>query len=308
MLSPVLQQIDQKSAVPSPPVVVSRLMEITADPNYRQDDVAKLLATDAGIAATLLRIANSALFVGVRKATTVQEALTRLGLQHVRSLVAAHSMIASFGGGSIGPIDLSYFWRRSLATAILSARLADRVRRTLRDPAFTAGLLADIGVIILTRALPKQYGPVAELYAPKQCDDFLPRELDAVGVSHAEVSAVALERWALPTPIVEAVRWHHAQAMDEAPDRVVPLARVLHGSSDIARFLCEAAAAPTLRAMSVWAMERVGLPLSALCEVLPGVESDLSDLANALKIEIIPSRVYKLLADSLAEQLAGASA
>ena len=84
-------------------------------------DVVKLLSTDPGIVTDLLRLANSSLFGGRQKITSLADAFTRLGVRRVRTLIVGRSMISSISNDRNILIDTSYFWRRSLATAVLAS-------------------------------------------------------------------------------------------------------------------------------------------------------------------------------------------
>ncbi len=300
----ILHQFDQKQVIPSAPHIVSRLLEITSDPNYRNEDVVKLLSTDAGIASDVLRLANSALLSAGRKIASVSEAIVRLGIRQVRMLVVSRGMIDAVNARKIRTIDMSYFWRRSLATGVLASRIAEEVTRVSRDHAFTAGLLCDVGVLVLAQALPDKYAKVAELYAPRHGDDMVLQEIEHFGGSHADVSAVALERWSLPAELIAAVRYHHTTKMPaDAPEHVTRLARILNGAGEIARFLCESRSKAVVRSMCLWAIETIGIKPQALQKVIKSVEADIEELAKPLRIDVVPSKVYSLLADALSEQL-----
>jgi HD-like signal output (HDOD) protein len=238
---------------------------------------------------------------------TISDALVRLGMRQVRALVVARSMIGAMGQGP-PTIDLSYFWRRSLATGVLASRLVEGVAPTQRDRAFIAGLLCDVGVLILARAIPERYSPIAASYAPQRSDDLVIRERELLGVTHAEVSALALQRWSLPEELTLAVQHHHAEPAAPLPDGVGRIARLLSGADEIARLLCEAPQADVVRERCAWATDRIGLSVSVLPAVLKQVEGDIADLAAALRVELIPSRVYAIIADTIVEQLTHASA
>ncbi len=303
----ILQRIETCQAIPSAPHIVSRLLEITDDPNYRHDEVAKLLATDPGIASDVLRMANSALLGGLRKVASISEAIVRLGIRQVRTLVISRGMINSIGEAKLSDLDMSYFWRRSLATAVLCSRIAEEIGRLPRDIAFTGGLLSDIGVIVLARALPVEYATILRQYSPRGGGDMVIHEVEQFGGSHADVSAIALQSWSVPAEVVQAVRHHHDTDLPEAPEIVTRLARVINAAGEIARFLCEAGGKDEVQRMCTWAMHLTDLRPRSLQRVLKLVESDIAELASALHVDVIPSKVYALIAQSMTEQLEAAA-
>ena len=121
----ILEAIKKSAAVPSMPQVVTRFLEAIQDPQFEYDHIVKILSADAGMVSEVLRLANSALFGVTRKVTNLRQALTLLGPKRTRSLVLGRYLVGSFDDKVGGGIDTSYFWRRSLVSAVLGARIAD---------------------------------------------------------------------------------------------------------------------------------------------------------------------------------------
>jgi HD-like signal output (HDOD) protein len=279
----ILRCIDERNAIPSAPHIVTRLYEIATDPSCTADRVARLLATDAGVVTDLLRLANSALFGGARRVLSVAEAVVRLGTLQVRSLVVSRALVQLLHDDARCLIDRTDFWRRSLATAALAARFASHHAHVARELGFTAGLLSDVGVLILCRALPEEYAPLAELYATLRGEELRKRERDVLGVAHAEVGALALERWRLPEALIAAVR---ERSPGPAP-LTAALSGLLDGAHELARALCERQPSGCLRELCSWALERADVSPSALAGMLPQIEADIADLAATLRIEVL---------------------
>jgi len=257
MNAETLELLKRSAAVPSVPHVVTRFLEITQDPDFEYGDLVEVLSTDAGIASEVLRLANSALFGVTRQVTTLRQALPLLGLRRVRSLVLGRYMVQSISAGGSGKIDMSYYWRRSLASAVLSARFADAL----------------------------------------QPDDVVDLEREALGVTHADVSALVLEHWQLPDLIVSAVRYHHTWPLAaDLPEDVSTCARIANGSSRIAKLLCEKPEPEQVRKVCTEAMNLIGLEMSVLAGVLAKIVSDIDELAQILRVDVIPSKIYELIA------------
>jgi len=307
MNTDVLASIEQSDSIPSMPQIVTRLFEIIRDPNYRQEEIVQLLSTDPGIAADVLRLANSPLFGVTRKVNSVAQAATLLGIKRLRTLVMGRCMVDRVTKQATQLIDTSYYWRRSLTTGVLSARFSDIVVPTLREEAFITGLLSDVGMNVLARTYPDKYKSAAEAYSPHQGSELVDHEIAAVGVSHAQVSALVLERWTLPETMVAAARHHHDVDLPaDLPENVAKLARVIHGASDIARLLCEVPDPAEIAAICIASMNIAGLQTSVLTNVLAEIEADITELSGVLRIDVIPSRVYGIIANTIAEHL-GAS-
>ncbi len=288
--------LKSSAAVPSVPHVVTRFMDLTQNPDFHFDDLAELLGTDPGIASELLRLSNSAMFGVARQVTSLRQALTLLGIKQIRSLVLSRYMVQSVGSGIRGGIDMSYLWRRSLASAVLSARFADALLPRRREEAFISALLADIGVVILADGLHQRYLPAAERYRPCQPYDIDDLERELVGVTHADVSAMVLNHWHLPSLIGEAVRYHHTWPLDPVMDEdTATCARLINGSSRIGKLLCEKPHADQVAGICIGAMDMIGLEMSVLAGTLEKIESDIQELAEILRVDVISAGVHEMI-------------
>ena len=109
-------------------------------------------------------------------------------------------------------LDMSYFWRRSLTSSLIAAQFAAKLAPRNRDEASIGALLADIGIPILLEAFPDTYGAIAGEFKPRGAYVSVTREQKAVGVTHAEVSAMVMAHWALPASITDTVNLHQSKS------------------------------------------------------------------------------------------------
>jgi len=302
MNAKVAEAILKSAAVPSIPQVVTRFLEVIQDPNFDYEDVVKVLGVDAGTVSEVLRLANSALFGVARKVTSLKQALTLLGPRRTRSLVLGRYLAEAVSRTTSDLVDRGYFWRRSLASAVIAARLADNVCPRLRDEVFLSALLADVGVCILADAFPNEYGPIAQTYAPHCGPLSAQAERIAVDATHAEVSAMVLAEWSLPDPLCEAVRFSHDDSVDVVSEGT-HMARIINASDRVGRQLCEIPDVDASLEACAEAMRSVGASLEVLARILGEVESDVKELASILKIDVIPSTVYATIADAIRDKL-----
>ncbi len=223
----VLARVD---TLPPMPAVAVELLKAARDPNVDLAEVAGWIERDAAMAANILRLANSP-FYGLRaEVTSIRQATSLLGL---RKVVQIALMVLS--SRYLAPAQEGYalasgeLWKSSLATAVAAELVARECR--YRDPsvAYTAGLLQDVGKIVLADFVS---GALAEIQ--RLVDDeglsWEEAERRTVGIPHPEVGALLLERWNFPEALVEAVRCHHHPAgarIDPALARVSHLANAL---------------------------------------------------------------------------------
>ncbi|MGI6435208.1 MAG: HDOD domain-containing protein [Syntrophomonadaceae bacterium] len=195
--------------LPALPHVVFQIMDLTDDPRATAQDVGKVISQDQGLTAKVLRLANSAYYGYSRKVATASEATVLLGFATIRSIVIAASMSdilnRELTGYALGPGDL---WKHSFGTAMASRYIAQKSRFEAIEVAYTAGLLHDIGKVILNKFMKEIYHEVVE--EATQCQiSFLEAEKRVLGFNHALIGSRVARKWKLPADIVEAIAFHH---------------------------------------------------------------------------------------------------
>jgi HD-like signal output (HDOD) protein len=297
----VLDQLKRSAAIPSMPQVAIRFLEIIQEPDFEFEDVVEVFSTDPGATSDILRLANSPLFGVTRQITSLHHALILLGLKRVRSLVLGRYIVDSIDQKSVPNLDTSYYWRRSINTAVLAARLADVLDSQVREEAFVCGLLADMGVVILADVLKDQYQPVVAEYRPGGPANFAQMEQEAIGLTHGQASALVLEYWKLPDMICEAVRCHPWETWKEGDSR---LGRIVGASNQISKYLCEnPGELDTAAAQCQNILEDLELSPNVLVQGLGDLEDQIRELTQVLRLDVPPSNVYRLMAQKLGEKL-----
>ncbi len=306
MDSKILEFIERSDAIPSTPQIVTRLMEITRAENYKQEDVISLLSTDPGVASDVLRLANSPLFGVTRQISSLAQATTLLGIKRIRTLVMGRCMVDKINQSRSKHIDVAYYWRRSLSTAVLAARFADQIAPHMREEAFMCGLLSNVGVIVLARAVPEKYAPIAESFSPHNSANLSEQELGVLGVTNKQVASLVLNRWGLPKVMVEAIEHVGCEEMPpKASKDATALIRIVSAACGLATLLCEVTNEETILPACEKAMAVVQLNLEVLSHVLGQIENDVEEFATILKLDVVPSRVYELIAKSISQKLTG---
>lgn len=203
-LKEVVGRLDR---LPSLPDTYWELTRALADPEVDRAKIAGIIERDLAMSVKLLQIVNSAYFGLARRVSSIAEAVSFLGIELVKGLALGSQVFAAMDGAPpIKGFSLDNMQRH----AIVVARLARRVVRTAKcaDEAFTAGMVHDVGRIIMALANPERYAEtVAAVAASGRPIHEVERELG--GVTHAELGAYLLGTWGLPIPIVEAVAFHH---------------------------------------------------------------------------------------------------
>jgi putative nucleotidyltransferase with HDIG domain len=207
----LLDALGRIGSLPSPPAVVLELNSLLEREDVDIDEVDRVISTDVSMSAKLLQLVNSAFFGLAQKMTRVRDALTYLGLDLVRDLAVSAEVFQSAAGATALSQNLIERLRaHSMAVSQAAPDLAPD--EGLRQLAFMAGLLHDIGWLVLASQAPERLQLVAAGAREGRPLDEVER--DVLGTSHTDAGAYLLSLWGLPNTIVEAVARHHdAEAM-----------------------------------------------------------------------------------------------
>jgi HD-like signal output (HDOD) protein len=265
----VTQQLETVN-FPTPPVIVVRMVQLLAQDNITSEEIGAAMALDASMAARVLHLANSVAVGGSTQVESIPEAVLRVGVDGVRDIVFALAMV-----GAMRPAHFDYrpFWRHSLAVAFTAQALQARALK-LTEPfpeTYAAGLLHDLGMLVLDRALGDRYREVLDA-ARTTSRPLLDVEHEMLGTDHAQAGGRMLEIWRFPDLLVDAVRNHHKPwASGHVVTHLVHLADFVcnhqgihHGTGYF----------PESCAARVW--EELGIEQDELPEIMAVVQTDLA--------------------------------
>jgi putative nucleotidyltransferase with HDIG domain len=210
--------------LPSLPTMLIQVQRAMANENGGLADLGRLIEQDPALTTRLLRMANSAFFNRGDQVTSITAALNRLGMVNVRSLCIAVGVIKAFGD-SQHALDHRRYWQHSAAVGLVAehlARVGKRYAAVDGSEAYTAGLLHDVGVLILDQFFPALFASIrADVEA--QGIGRWHVETAELGMDHGQVGARLLGHWRLPEPVIAAVREHH-----QGPEAVVGAGLIGH--------------------------------------------------------------------------------
>ena len=206
-LASVLGGIDN---LPSLPELYMKFMDEIADPDSDMVRVGEIISKDVAMATKVLQLVNSAFFGMTQHISSVSHAASILGLNTIKGLVIitqAFNALDALGND----FDMEGLWEHSFKTAALAARIAalESDEKRIQDHAYIAGLLHDVGKLVLATRLTDQYQRFQTIYNAGELS-LTDAECEVFGCSHAEVGAYLLNIWGFPNPVVEALAFHHA--------------------------------------------------------------------------------------------------
>ena len=221
--------------LPSLPAVVMELLTSIDQEDVDISVLAKKVSHDQALTAKTLRLANSSAFSLQVKVTTIQQAITFLGFQTTRNLITAAAVTGCFAQGQCAGFNDKAFWRHSIATAACARVLARRMRFN-QDYAFTAGLLHDIGRLVLVTTYPERYSEALAYRSAHDCE-IIDAERAVLGIDHVAAGAALADHWNFSDTMRLAIAWHHdpEQAGAGFLATIIHVANAIVHALDIAR-------------------------------------------------------------------------
>lgn len=219
-LDDVIRQIKD---LPTLPTVAQEMLNNLDDEDTNLDVICEKVALDQSLTAKMLRLANSSYYGANSKVVTLQQAVALLGIKNVKELILIASIEGSFPTSNCQTFDAKAFWKHSTATAIC-AELISRTLKMKHDFAFTAGLLHDIGRLVLVTRFPKDYERVLAYRVQNDCD-LLDAERAVMGIDHVLVGWLLAKEWEFSDAIQDAIRGHH-QPDDKDLNSIVAIVHV----------------------------------------------------------------------------------
>lgn len=210
-------KISQKvSAFPSMPQAGIKLRALLAKEDVSVDEIVGILRHDPGLAANVLRLANSSFFGIPSKVSSLKHAVMLLGVKRFSKIAVSacvnKTMDPAVEGYGLSPGEL---WLHSIAASTTAEALAKNRKLAETSDFFTAALLHDIGKLVLGEFVNKELPKIESLVADGV--PFIMAEKEVLGTEHAEIGALILSKWSFPSDLIDAVRWHHYPEAIEDP-------------------------------------------------------------------------------------------
>jgi putative nucleotidyltransferase with HDIG domain len=213
------QSVKNLDRLPAMPVIAQKLLSLQLDTDAGEREMLKLIGQDPQISAKVIGLANTPLFGASRKVSAVSDASMLLGITRVKSVALGIAAMSSLARQPTGKLDIQDLWLHSLAVA-LTARVIARAMpmrcRPLDDQIFLAGLLHDIGYLVLAFLDLKRSDELHACLEANPDRSPLETEQEMLGTHHGELGAELARQWDLPEEIIAVLRFHHTPDAEEA--------------------------------------------------------------------------------------------
>jgi putative nucleotidyltransferase with HDIG domain len=194
-------------SLPSLPMLYDELTASLRKEDPSLSEIARIISKDVSMAVKILQLANSAFIGSSGRVSSLVQALSLIGTETVRTLVLSVHVFSQFDSKSHVAARLPGLWEHSIAVSRLAQRIAacENSVKSLVEESFTAGLLHDVGKLVLLAEMPRLYEEIFEAEACCESD----HELNLLGCTHAEIGAYLMSIWGIPLSLVQAVAFHH---------------------------------------------------------------------------------------------------
>jgi HD-like signal output (HDOD) protein len=209
-----------------PQILVKLLAHLQAD-DLGMEELAALVAKDAGITGKILAVANSSAYHRNSRNVNLEQSMVSLGTDMIKTLVISDSVFQTFNNfPHSGSTDLRAFWKNSLTAAVVARELARRMDYPQLEEAYLAGLLHNVGRLALLATAPKEY---AFNFTARDDEDLCAVEQRTLQITHSEAGAWLIERWQLDSFLADSVLYHHEPtARLESAHPLIRIVRVAH--------------------------------------------------------------------------------
>ena len=266
------------------PAVAMEVLRLTNHPKVDTRALKECIENDPALTGKILRVVNSALFGLSREVSDLNQALALLGSKPLKLLVLGFSLPSGLFADVAAPI-LERYWRHTLTKAVAGRELAETLWCVPGDDAFIAGLLQDLGILVLIQELGEPYVKLLERTHARD-EDMASLEFQSLGFDHTAVTARLLADWGLPPALVEAVGWKTEQGRLDGPPRAEQtLPQILHLSELLAQLLADEHSEVLGEILDAGRAYQ-GLSEARLETIVDSLEEKVRQLADVLSLQL----------------------
>ena len=205
-----LKKLDSVHDLPSLPNIVVKVNNMLQEYDTPIKELSETIETDQAIVTKILRLVNSTFYGFRSKIKNIPHAIIILGFSNIRNAVVSVSIITTFSGKkTLEAFDITDFWKHSIAVAVTSRYLAEQSKLDSPDDCFVAGLLHDIGKVVLSQNFTEFFSQIWELVKGNGLS-FYEAEKKVLPADHAQIGGYLAKKWQFPASLIDSITYHHA--------------------------------------------------------------------------------------------------
>jgi HD-like signal output (HDOD) protein/GGDEF domain-containing protein len=273
------------------PAVAMKVLDLTESSKVDTLALKECLETDPALTSKVLRVVNSSVYGLCREVSDLNQALALLGIKPLKLLVLGFSLPTGLFEGIAGNVLLRY-WRHTLVKAVAARAIAEKVWRRAGDEPFIAGLLQDLGALLLIQEIGEPYVRFLEEIANHHAE-IADLERQSLGFEHTQLTAQLLRHWKLPSSLAQVVCLSETPRADEAPS-ITAVRQILRLAELVARLLADGQA-DALASLLEEGHAACGIGRQAVEDLVSGLEEKVQQLAETLNVDVAGGTDYGVL-------------
>jgi len=215
--------------------ILDELNHLIKNPSTTINQVEVVLQKDTNLAMKLLKIANSSFYGHATRIDKISQALVMVGMNQVMDLLTGSFVVDHFKGVDSKFMDMNKFWQHSIGTGLAAKSISEHLGNSDLEASFVAGMLHDVGRIVLCMNAPDQIGQAFEK-AETANISLTKAEMDIFGFTHADVGMALFQQWKFPQNIIEATGFHHRPSNSQFSRRPATIVHLADGMSHVLKF------------------------------------------------------------------------
>ncbi len=283
----ILQRIKNCKTLPAIPALPLQVLQLCRDEKTNAQKVGEVISKDPSFVAKLLNVANSSFYGGSRhKVTTVTHAVTLLGMNSIATLAFCFSLYRDLRKKGGGAFNHTHFWHRCILASLAAKILAKRVRVANEEEIFLAGLLQDLGVLVMSEAFGSEY---AMLYQKADQDHEALEALEQGRwkTDHCEIGAWLAETWELPEILREAVRGSHDPSLATSSDEVSRLTIMSVAlSGRLADMWCHPKPEAAIQTVLQMSQDLLSIEPEGVIEIAKQIAEGIPDMSSFFQVSL----------------------
>ncbi len=288
----VLQTVLQSEDLPTLPMVASKLIMLTGQEDTTLTDIADLISKDMALSAKILKVSNSAFYSFPQQISSINQAVSILGTNAVRSLVLSFTFLSIKGGKkNKASFDFGQFWERSLAGAVAARLILEQIPGADTEEIFLSSLLRNIGQLIFASTLPDLYNQVLARVAGNEGSMESTIEEELIGDQHSSVGYAVAEHWGFPETLILPIRYHHEPDKYTDGDREASRSiNAIYLADLLIQILYSDKPEEYHKQFRSEAKKRLGLKVLAINKILKKVHSLVDQTAEYFGLKMQPTK------------------
>jgi diguanylate cyclase (GGDEF)-like protein len=298
-LERVQRLITDQLSLPSPPAIAVQILNAVQREDVSLHDLARIISADPALTAKLLRVANSSFYALPHQITSIERALTVLGMNVIKNIALSFAIAGNLRGDEQTGFDFNYFWRRSVTSAI-AAELLTTLLEQKNEDIFVTALLHDIGVLVIYLCKGEEY---SNLFSERVTSGIplVQLERQKFGFDHQLVGATLISAWGLPASISEPMRYHHERG--DVPEEYKKTAEILSIAGRLSAIYNEKDSARQVRLLQKELTVMYNLQAEQVRELVDNVANETIEILKTFEIDPGDIRPFSQMLQEANEQL-----